>query len=732
MSNYMNIVMRYLFYVFFFFFSIAYSQKGSFTTNEKDSISYYLELAKFHKLNNDYSSTLKSIQKALIIAKETDNLASQAKAYSMFGKVYQEINRPEEAIENYNLSISIYNQLDPTPDLALAQYEIGVSYIDKKNYSKAEAYFKKAEEIYDSLNIQGAAELINLQKGIVYYAKGEKTIARSYLNSAVILSNKDEQLDTKSESLYYIGLIELENLRNNLALNYFNRSLELSKKSNNLELQSKALKNISKVNENLLNFTESYANLKQYVSINDSIADLNSKKIGTEDLINFKETERLKAIELLDKEKKEQQRTSKFSKLISILSIALISILSLLSLSLYRNNVIRSQSNNLLQEKNNELQIAKEKAEKASQARAEFLSTVSHELRTPLNAINGITHLLIEEKPKKSQIQYLTSLKFSGDYLLNFINDILEINRVESTNIEVENININIKQLLDDLHQSFKDLASKNSNEFILNIDETIPDNLIGDPTKLSQIFINLINNALKFTSHGKVTLTASILDKKAENITILFQISDTGIGIPEDKIDKIFESFAQASVEINRKYGGTGLGLAIVKKLVGLIGGDIHLESTEGVGSKFSFIITFKIGEQIYVELKKQYNEAVFNNKKILIVEDNKINQMITRKMLENKKIICEITESGENAIEIARNQSYDLILMDVHLPGINGTEATRIIREFNPSIPIIALTAISLNENREMLLSYGMTDVITKPFSPDNFYKIIAQQLN
>ena len=723
--------MRNLFYSFFFILTASYSQKNTFSTGEKDSTSYYLELAKFHQLNNDYSSTLKSIQKAQINAETEGNLDAQAKAYFMFGKVYQEINRPLEAIDNFNLSVSFYKKIPLKPDLAVAYYEIGVCNIAKKNYAQAEAYFKIAEKTYDTLNIEGATELINLQKGIVYYAKGENKIAAKYLNSVVLKSNENDQLNAKSEALYYIGLIELEDNRNNLALNYFNRSLELSKKSNNLKLQSNAFKKISQTYENLLNIELSFLNLKQHIIINDSIKEIESKKIGTEDLINFKETERLKTIELLDKEKKEQQRTSKFSKLISILSIALISILSLLSLSLYRNNIIRNQTNKLLQEKNNELQIAKDKAEKASQARAEFLSTVSHELRTPLNAINGITHLLIEEKPKKSQLQYLTSLKFSGDYLLNFINDILEINRVESEKIEIEYININLKQLLEDIHHSFLDLASKNSNEFIINIDKGIPENLIGDPTKLSQIFINLINNALKFTSHGKVTLSASITNKIEDVTCILFEISDTGIGIPIDKQAKIFESFSQGSVEINRKYGGTGLGLAIVKRLVELLGGEIKLISAEGKGSVFSFEIKFKLGEKVQIETIKQYDDRVFINKHMLIVEDNKINQMITKKMLESKNISCEIIDNGEDAIEAVKSKKYDLVLMDVHLPGINGTIATEKIRAFNQTLPIIALTAISLNENRENLLSYGMTDVITKPFNPDSFYKVIAQHL-
>jgi CheY-like chemotaxis protein len=288
-----------------------------------------------------------------------------------------------------------------------------------------------------------------------------------------------------------------------------------------------------------------------------------------------------------------------------------------------------------------------------------------------------------------------------------------------------------VKQLLSDLHNSFKDLASKNNNDFELELDETIPDNLIGDPTKLSQIFINLINNALKFTKNGKVNVSAKMLKNENNISSVHFEIADTGIGIPLEKQNTIFESFSQGSVEINRKYGGTGLGLAIVKRLVNLLGGEIKLTSAVGIGSTFSFDIDFELGQQTFVEVKKQYDESVFVNKKVLVVEDNKINQMITKKMLENKEIICELIDNGEEAVEMIRNNGYDLVLMDVHLPGINGTIATERIREFNKKLPIIALTAISLNENREMLLSYGMNDVVTKPFNPDNFYKVIAQQL-
>jgi signal transduction histidine kinase/CheY-like chemotaxis protein len=704
----------------------------SVDVENQDNVDYYFQLANFNKKNNNFKNSIEYIQKAIVYAELKNDKQAKADAYSFLGTLYFNISKYDDAIETFKKCTAIYDGLPSTSNKAYSYYYLGLTYIEKEDYFNAEHYFNEAEKIYNEINIGNANELLKLQKAKVYLANNEIKTALDIFNSIASIKDDEDTFKTKAEALYQIGVIESLNNRNNLALNYLNRAITLSQKNNNLELNAKILKELSKVSEKMLNVNQAYGYLKKHIETNDSIRKINKQRLGTEDYISFKESERVKKIEEMDKENKEQMKANKFSKLISILSIALICILSLLSLSLYKNNVIRSQTNQLLQDKNNELQLAKEKAEQASKARADFLSTVSHELRTPLNAINGITHLLLEENPKKSQYQYLTSLKFSGDYLLNFINDILEINRVESENIEIEKINVNIKQLLDDIYNSFKEVAGHNGNELVLDVDENIPEHLIGDPTKLSQIFINLINNALKFTKEGTVIISAKIVKSCAEMTTISFKIIDNGIGIPPDKQKTVFESFSQGSVEINRKYGGTGLGLAIVKRLVSLLGGEIQLESVEKAGSTFYFDLEFKIGQQSFIEDLKQYDESVFSNKKILVVEDNKINQMITKKMVENKGIVCELVDNGEDAIELVRHNNYDLVLMDVHLPGINGTEATQDIREFNPQIPIVALTAISLNENREMLLSYGIDDVITKPFNPDNFYKIIAQQLS
>jgi signal transduction histidine kinase len=717
--------------IFFFFILFNFHLQAQILPNEQvDSVRYYIELANYNTKINNYKNALIFAQKAIEFSENTKNENAKANALSTMGSLYFKLKKYSEAITTLNKSIILFQNQKPTSKLANIYYLLGLSYMEKGKPAIAEKYFDKAESIYNFMNIPEAKELLNLQKGIVYKSKGQNDMAMSFFEGIISKPDNEDIFLTKAEALFQIGTIEASKNRNNLALNYFKQALELNSKNNNVEQKSKILHDMSLVYDKMLDKSNAYILLKQHLNLNDSITNANNKKLGTEDYEKFKETERLKEIENIDKDRKEEQKSNKFSKLISILAIALISILSLLSLSLYKNNIIRNQSNLLLKEKNNELLIAKNNAEKASKARAEFLSTVSHELRTPLNAINGITHLLMEENPKESQLDYLTSLKFSGNYLLTFINEILETSRVESQTVEAENTNFNLKLLLENIQNSLKEIAANNNNDFKVNLDGKIPENLVGDPTKLSQIFINLINNALKFTKNGKVTIVAKLLSIDNDKSRIHFEIIDTGIGIPQDKLETVFESFSQGSIEINRTYGGTGLGLTIVKKLIEILGGKINLESKLGEGSTFSFDLNFKINqENIQEDIKHIYDQSLLVNKKILLVEDNKINQMITKKMLENKKMSCIIVDNGEDAIENVRNNDYDLVLMDVHLPGINGTIATQKIREFNSMTPIVALTAISLNENREMLISFGMNDVITKPFIPENFYDTISK---
>tara|TARA_R110000868_G_scaffold118017_1_gene313179 strand:+ start:2195 stop:4360 length:2166 start_codon:yes stop_codon:yes gene_type:complete len=718
--------MKYIWFFITFFTSFLYSQN-------KDSLTYYNELASANIQTNKYKNALFYTHKAIAYAEANGNTKGQAEELLFLGKIYFDLHKYNDAIESFTTSIALFESITPTVAYAETYYYLGLTEMQKLNYKAAKSYFDKANTINKLVNNDKATDFINLQKGIIHRNEKNITAAALLFNAIISDTNNNKPNDTKAEALYQMGLIEQEQNRNILALSYYNKALEINKNLDNLEQKSRVLLAMSNAYEKQLDKSNAYLFLKQHLNVKENLTLLNNEKLGVDDYENFKELQRVEKIDKIAKQKKEEEKTNRFFKLINILAIALISILSLLSLSLYRNNLIRTRTNLLLQEKNKELIAAKEKAEKASQARSEFLSIVSHELRTPLNAINGITHLLMEENPKKSQLHYLSSLKFSGDYLTTFINDILEINRIESNRVEIEQISFNLKQLLLDIKNALQEVAIKNNNTLELVIDDSIPVDLIGDPTKLSQIFMNLINNALKFTKNGNVSITANLVSFQEENMLIAFEVKDNGIGIAIDKLETVFESFAQGSIEINRKYGGTGLGLTIVKKLTHLLGGRIKVKSTVGQGSVFSFNLLFKADDnnELKKESKRTYDFAPLKNKNVLIVEDNKINQMITKRMLESKGILCDIIDNGEDSINAVKNNKYDLVLMDVHLPGINGTIATQKIREFNTQIPVIALTAISLDENRDTLLSFGMNDVITKPFVPEAFYAALLRHL-
>ena len=698
-----------------------------------DSTDYYLEIGLFNKEDKkSYKRAIEFTEKAIKYAKSKDLNNKLADAYLQLGNIYYDLEKNNLAIDYFIRAVNTFDREEPKTNLALSYYGLGKCYLRKDNIKVAEIYFEKAALLYEKLNFYEAIELINLQKGIIKKEKKDYSEASAILLSVIKNLEDDTFLSTKCEAYFQLGEIEMAQKNYTNAIRYYEMANTTNKTNkSDFECSKKILKQLSSAYEKTNNTKKSHSYLKEYAALTDSVTK-NFLSFDSENMIDkIQFDEQLKTIEQLDKEKKSQQKTLRFSKLISILSIALISILSLLSLSLYKNNKIRISTNKLLKEKNKELIAEKERAELASKARADFLSTVSHELRTPLNAINGITYLLLQEKPKANQLNYLKSLEFSGNYLLNFINDILEINRLESDKVTVEKISFDLKELIENITISFKEFINENKINCHLHIDKSITTNLKGDPTKLSQIIINLLNNAIKFSKNGDVWCTVKKINESNNEIKLYFEVKDNGIGIPIDKQETIFDSFSQGSVEINRTYGGTGLGLSIVKKILELMGSSIHLKSESGKGSTFSFELEFEKATKDEVKTEINHKIEHLNQKKILLVEDNKINQMITQKMLEKKGISCVIIDNGEDAIENAKTNHYDLILMDVHLPGINGTEATTEIRKFDTTTPIIALTAISLNENKEMLLSYGMNEVITKPFEPEHFYNVVTAYL-
>lgn len=382
-----------------------------------------------------------------------------------------------------------------------------------------------------------------------------------------------------------------------------------------------------------------------------------------------------------------------------------------------------------------ELEKAKEKAEGATVAKTQFLSTMSHEIRTPMNAVIGLTHLLLQENPRDDQLDNLQTLKFSAENLLSLINDILDFSKIEAGKIEFEQISFKLVDMVNSIKHSMEYKAKEKGIELKLEIDKRIPETVKGDPTRLAQILNNLISNAVKFTEKGYVKMAISNQGIDKNGIKLGFTVKDTGIGIPAEKLDSIFESFSQASSATTRKYGGTGLGLAITKKLLDLFGSNIQVLSTEGEGTTFSFVLTMGLPDASEKVSTTYLTDETANTSwagDILLAEDNKVNVKIACKFLKKWGLEVDVAENGLIAVQLAEKKKYDLVLMDLQMPVMDGYEATKQIRELYPDIPIIALTASALLEVKAEAIAAGMSDYASKPFNPTELKKKINQFLS
>jgi two-component system sensor histidine kinase/response regulator len=378
---------------------------------------------------------------------------------------------------------------------------------------------------------------------------------------------------------------------------------------------------------------------------------------------------------------------------------------------------------------------AKEEAEKSSHFKSEFLSIMSHEIRTPMNAVIGTTNLLLSEDPKPDQLEYLNTLKFSGENLLAIINDILDYNKIEAGKLELNKIPFNIYHLAQKIKQSFYAKASEKGLEVDLIIDNAIPEYLTGDQIRLSQVLNNLLSNAIKFTHKGKVSIR---LEKEALNgtsVSVKFTVADTGIGIAAENLDMIFDPFTQESQNSDNDYGGTGLGLAITKRLVDLHQSTISVISEPGKGTAFTFTISLDIAKQEKSKQKQTDTASEIkttsdlSGMRLLLVDDNKMNLLIASKFLRKWQIEVDEAISGSLAIEMAESNNYDLIIMDLQMPVMDGFEATKIIKKTNPQIPVIALTADAMPETHNKAFAAGMCDYLTKPFVPEILFEKVSK---
>ncbi|MDB5286150.1 MAG: hypothetical protein JWR05_1099 [Mucilaginibacter sp.] len=403
-----------------------------------------------------------------------------------------------------------------------------------------------------------------------------------------------------------------------------------------------------------------------------------------------------------------------------------------------------------------------EKAEKSSQVQSEFLSTMSHEIRTPLNAVIGMSNLLMMNNPRPDQNENLEILKFSANNLLAIVNDVLDFNKIESGKVVFEKIKFNLVDLMHNICGGQVIKAEEKGLLFKLDIDNALrKKRIFGDPTRLTQIIFNLISNAIKFTAQGNIWVRVICLEDRHNNITINFSVKDTGIGIKKENLESIFEPFTQESISTTRQYGGTGLGLAIVRRLLELQGLHMHVNSKVNEGSEFSFNMEFPVATEVapserrtrplagvssqtinglaissatdsFVQATIAEPATILNNSlRVLIAEDNPVNVMLMKKLFSKWKIVPTIAENGERAVEIMQYGNFDIILMDLQMPVMNGFDATIEIRKMpdpaKANIPIIALTASALFDIKDQVTQAGMNDYIAKPFKPNELIEKI-----
>ncbi|MFC7772862.1 tetratricopeptide repeat-containing hybrid sensor histidine kinase/response regulator [Flavobacterium sp. GCM10027622] len=716
-----------------FVLGTAYSQDR---TPSKKEIQTKISNARNALSDLDCEKSLRIAEEALKDSYAINDNLLIAKSYNVIGSNFLEFLDTKKAKMYYNKSLQyanlttndtikdwVYNNLGALYSYYENDFEKGIEY-----YKKGLIYTEKTKDpiqiTYNSLNIAGAYFSEDLyDEGLPFLQKAERNLGQhnevearityySQLGSYLSAKGKNQEAEASFHKAISFGEHEKTNLLDSyLAEVYSDFSLHYLKNKN-------------------------YQKAYHYLDLNNKLkeeiynADRTEKVRAYENKLEIDEYKR--QIDFIEGEKLRKEKSLQQTWIIIILCLVSITILIAFAFNLFRNNKLRKKNYRELEQANHELEEAKNKAEEVNQLKSQFVTTITHELRTPLYGVIGITDIISEEYPELNKSKYLSSLKFSAKYLLSLVNDILQMNKITEKKIILENLPFDLRYELDSIKNSLQMIAQKNRNEIVVTIDDSVPQYIISDKIRLSQIFMNLISNSLKFTENGKVEVVVNALEKDSTTCRLQFEVIDNGIGISKEDHDKIFEEF----VQIERReddYQGTGLGLPIVKKLVELFGGEINLESEENIGTKIAFTLKFDYDAQFspdaFPGVVDTLHSAQNNGMKVLLVEDNKINQVVTERILSNFGFETVIVESGAEAIAQLQQHAFDVVLMDINMPQMNGFETTKLIRSQQIDVPVIALTAFDKQEINEDIINSGMNGVMIKPFEPSVLHKMIVQ---
>lgn len=667
-------------------------------------------------INGEYEDGLDELAEAYSIAREINNKTLEAKALNNYGRIYRELGDISNALVHFEEALEINETLDNVINQSINLTNIANLYLDLSDYDSALEYALKCLPIFESEQDVTRLTSIYNTLGNVYYKKEMYQEALGYFQKMQLLA--DENSPSKALANSGLGKVYFKLDDYEKAAHYLNISLSQSRGTKNFEVEIITLYYLAYLHENQNLYQKALGLYKEAL-------DLANEFLRKQDLVSIHE--RLSILyDTLNDVPKAYEHLKAYEKLKE---------------KIFHQNTFDKMRNLQIKNKIEVAKKEKEVAERTAMLKQQFMANMSHEIRTPMNAIVGITRLLIDKGPSPEQLKYLNVIQQSADDLLIIINDILDLSKIEANKIHIESIDFSLRKLLQGTQEMMQLKAREKFLAFDVHIDDRIPDRLVGDPTRLNQILINLIGNAVKFTEKGGVKVNVNLYKENGHKVALRFDISDTGIGISKQYINTIFDSFTQAGSDTARKYGGTGLGLTISKQLVDLMHGRIEVDSQLGHGATFSVTIPFAVskeqtsireGEHNMDALKEQLSGA-----QVLLVEDNEFNRLVAVETLRSlvPDIRIDIAENGEKAIAQLEVKDFDMILMDIQMPVMDGITTTRYIRNKMDApkrhTKIVAMTANVLQDDVKQYFEIGMDAYISKPFQTEDLLLTMSQQL-
>lgn len=694
---------------------ISFSQNRETNTNKDKYISKVLDSAFNLSVTNKVGDAMKLCVDILeSYPKLHDTLKLQA--YNTMGISFTQMSEFEKGRDYFIKKLNIEKKLNNIPSIIISYSNIGLNYKLSGDLEKSNEYFRKSLSIDTTSNykVEKSFPLSNLADNLIYNSdQVEKGL--EYLDKCFSYYSNDRNPTMLNDiyKAYGVAYVKLKNY--NKALDYFNKAINYSESINYLNGIWVVENEKAKLYEVLGRYTDANTSLKRMSVLKDSITVIENRNKAAKIEAEYASKQNQAKLEFLEKEKEIQQQLFTKSKTFNIILLVFSALLLLTSYFVFKNNRL--------------LKKARDKAERLSKTKSSFYSEISHELRTPLYAVIELSSILLKENTNPKHLEYLKSLNFSGNHLLALVNNVLHLNKLEYRKMKVNNNDFQLNQVVGSVIDSMEFALHDSNNKMLLNYDSTIPNTVIGDSLKLSQILINLLSNANKFTEQGNIYIDIKKVNETSNNVDVFFKITDEGVGIPQNKINLIFQEFFQDTNATKKSYKGTGLGLSIVKRMLVAMGSNINIESTLGKGTSFSFTLTLQKQTGVLEDKHNDLEDYVKQLKQceFLIVDDNRINQLVTRKILDQFGLKTSVLSSGKEALEAVKQNHYDCILMDLHMPEMDGYQATNYIREFNKNVAIVALTAASQEEVEKKISELDMQGYIMKPFVINSFIKTI-----